>query len=186
MRWQTWHTRCGISAGSDSSLFGLKTIIPPLWLLKGWERFASPASSAVCRLAFCRFGTRWRKNTRFGTNTKLQGVRLLQCSGRLLQTAWKGMGQIGWALPAWGFTVAGKGNAWGQAQHCWLLPRCLYAGRRSFEPWACRYRARWETWSSCWWSSQVRTRRSPFTLWPCWRGRLSCVSTAAAVQDKAS
>ena len=52
-----------------------------MWLLKGWEAFSRADSLQVARLAFCRFGTTWRKNTRFGTNTAIAGLRLLCACG---------------------------------------------------------------------------------------------------------
>ena len=54
-----------------------------MWALRGWERFASAQSGEVFRLSFCRFGTRWRKNTRVATNTALCGLRMLcSCGSR--------------------------------------------------------------------------------------------------------
>ena len=50
-----------------------------MWQLPGWEDFRFSDSSHVARLAFCRFGTCWRKNTRFGTNLAIAGLRMM-CS----------------------------------------------------------------------------------------------------------
>eukprot|EP00435_Cladocopium_sp_Y103_P036916 s1777_g9.t1 len=48
-----------------------------LWFLKGWRLYRDSDTKHVFRCAFCRFGTPWRKNTRFATNTALKGVRML-------------------------------------------------------------------------------------------------------------
>ena len=49
-----------------------------LWLQRGWQRFVSPDSPFVFRLAYCRFGTRWH-NIRVASNTLLAGLRMM-CS----------------------------------------------------------------------------------------------------------
>ena len=57
----------------DTSLF--------MWKTPGFERFSDPSSSKVYRCDACRYGAKWRKRTRFGTNTVLAGRRLLcQCA----------------------------------------------------------------------------------------------------------
>ncbi len=53
-----------------------------IWIQRGYKKFADPASDATFRLAYCRFGTRWKKNTRVATSTKLAGLRMMcQCGG---------------------------------------------------------------------------------------------------------
>ncbi|CAE7801360.1 unnamed protein product [Symbiodinium sp. CCMP2592] len=54
-----------------------------MWLLAGLiEEFADPHSPQLLRLDQCRFGTRWRKRSRFGVNGCIAGARLFcQCSG---------------------------------------------------------------------------------------------------------
>ena len=47
-----------------------------IWRQKGWEKFAEPDSGSVFRVCFCRFGTSWKKPTKFGTNTSLAGVKI--------------------------------------------------------------------------------------------------------------
>ena len=47
-----------------------------MWHQRRWERFASIASPSVFRCCFCRFGTAWKKPTRFGTNTNLGGCKM--------------------------------------------------------------------------------------------------------------
>ena len=48
-----------------------------LWRQARFKAFRSPSSSLVCRFPFCRFGTRWRKMTRLGTNLPdLKGLHL--------------------------------------------------------------------------------------------------------------
>ena len=54
-----------------------------LWLQNGWQAFVKPSSRSVFRLSYCRFGTRWRKDTRVATNTCLAGLRMLcKCGSR--------------------------------------------------------------------------------------------------------
>ena len=54
-----------------------------LWSLPDWARFRNADSPDTFRAAFCRFGTPWRKNTRFATNLLLKGHRMLcGCGGR--------------------------------------------------------------------------------------------------------
>eukprot|EP00438_Fugacium_kawagutii_P032098 Skav202519 [mRNA] locus=scaffold1359:335842:340289:- [translate_table: standard] len=54
-----------------------------LWLQKRYQDFRHPASKSVFRLSFCRFGTRWRKDTRVATNTSLAARRMMcTCAGR--------------------------------------------------------------------------------------------------------
>ena len=58
-----------------------------LWQLPKFREFRDPASGAVCRVDFCRFGTPWRKRTRLATNVpKLGGLRMLCCCTRPHQT----------------------------------------------------------------------------------------------------
>eukprot|EP00438_Fugacium_kawagutii_P003588 Skav221596 [mRNA] locus=scaffold1698:358778:363001:+ [translate_table: standard] len=50
------------------------------WLFrqKGYEKFRDSRSDHIFRCSFCRFGTPWRKNTRFGTDLQdLAGLRLM-------------------------------------------------------------------------------------------------------------
>ena len=50
-----------------------------MWRLRSWKRIMNDRSRIFgeWRVDYCRFGTRWRKRTRFATNTSLQGeVRL--------------------------------------------------------------------------------------------------------------
>ena len=47
-----------------------------LWKQKGYEDFENAASGSVFRLAFCRFGTPWQKNTRIATSTRLRSLRM--------------------------------------------------------------------------------------------------------------
>ena len=52
-----------------------------MWRQKSTKRFRDPSSMDLFRLAFCRFGTAWRKNTRIATSTRLAGLRMMcQCS----------------------------------------------------------------------------------------------------------
>ena len=44
-----------------------------MWAQKGWEKFRSPSSPHLFRACFCRFGTPWKKPTKFGANTVLAG-----------------------------------------------------------------------------------------------------------------
>ena len=54
-----------------------------MWKQRGYEQFDDPASPAVFRLCFCRFGTAWRKATRIATSTRLRGLRMMcKCQGR--------------------------------------------------------------------------------------------------------
>ena len=50
-----------------------------MWQLPNWDNFKASDSKKVARLAFCRFGTAWRKNTRFATNLAIAGLRMM-CS----------------------------------------------------------------------------------------------------------
>lgn len=53
-----------------------------LWIQRGWEAYVKPSSQHVFRLSYCRFGTKWRKDTRVATNTLLAGLRMLcKCGG---------------------------------------------------------------------------------------------------------
>lgn len=47
-----------------------------MWHQKGWERYVEPTSPSVFRCCFCRFGTSWKKPTKFGTNTSLGGTKM--------------------------------------------------------------------------------------------------------------
>ena len=40
-----------------------------LWMQKGLKKFLPPDSKKTFRCSFCRFGTRWRKNTKFATSS---------------------------------------------------------------------------------------------------------------------
>ena len=54
-----------------------------MWMQKGWEKFNDPSSPWVFRACFCRFGTPWKKPTRFGTNSVLAGGKMwCQCKER--------------------------------------------------------------------------------------------------------
>lgn len=49
-----------------------------LWRQKRYERFRAANSDNLFRCCFCRFGTPWRKGTRFATNLKaLRGLRMM-------------------------------------------------------------------------------------------------------------
>eukprot|EP00435_Cladocopium_sp_Y103_P038687 s964_g10.t1 len=47
------------------------------WRQRRWRRWRSSSSSSLFRCCFCRFGTPWRKATRFATNTRLSGCRMM-------------------------------------------------------------------------------------------------------------
>lgn len=54
-----------------------------MWAQRGWEKFRSPSSPDVFRACFCRFGTGWKKPTKFGTNTILAAKTMwCQCGKR--------------------------------------------------------------------------------------------------------
>ena len=55
-----------------------------LWQQRKFRtRYRQPDSAFLFRCDYCRFGTKWRKRTRFGTNVpKLMGLRMMcQCKG---------------------------------------------------------------------------------------------------------
>ncbi|CAE7208910.1 unnamed protein product [Symbiodinium sp. CCMP2592] len=53
-----------------------------MWNLPSYSEFSAASAGSVCRLDQCRFGTAWRKRTRFCVNGALAGARLLcQCKG---------------------------------------------------------------------------------------------------------
>ena len=65
-----------------------------LWRLRSWKRIIANKANIFgeWRVDYCRFGTRWRKRTRFATNTALQGeVRF--CTG--LHEHWRLRGTYG-------------------------------------------------------------------------------------------
>ena len=54
-----------------------------MWQQRGWTKFRSPTSLSIFRACFCRFGTSWKKPTRFATNTELAGKKMwCLCSTR--------------------------------------------------------------------------------------------------------
>eukprot|EP00438_Fugacium_kawagutii_P026020 Skav225717 [mRNA] locus=scaffold164:107677:112050:+ [translate_table: standard] len=54
-----------------------------LWMQERWADAVKPDSQSVFRLAYCRFGTPWQKNTRVLTNTLLAGLRMMcECCGQ--------------------------------------------------------------------------------------------------------
>jgi hypothetical protein len=57
-----------------------------IWIQRGWQAYASPDSRELFRLSYCRFGTRWKKNTRVACNTLLAGLRMMcSCGSRVHQ-----------------------------------------------------------------------------------------------------
>ena len=54
-----------------------------LWRLRAWKRIKENKSNIFgeWRVDYCRFGTKWRKRTRFATNTSLRGEARL-CNGQ--------------------------------------------------------------------------------------------------------
>lgn len=54
-----------------------------LWMQRGFSKFVRADSPHIFRLSYCRFGTRWKKNTRVATSTRLAGLRMLcSCKNR--------------------------------------------------------------------------------------------------------
>ena len=52
------------------------------WRQRRWRRYRDSRSPLLFRCCFCRFGTPWKKATRFATNTSLAGRRMwCSCSG---------------------------------------------------------------------------------------------------------
>eukprot|EP00438_Fugacium_kawagutii_P026439 Skav201238 [mRNA] locus=scaffold3524:39770:44044:- [translate_table: standard] len=52
-----------------------------LWEQRGYEKYRCSKSEHVFRCSFCRFGRKWRKNTKFATNLPLlKGLRMM-CAG---------------------------------------------------------------------------------------------------------
>ena len=72
------------------------------WRQRRWKRWRSSASPGIFRCCFCRFGTAWRKATRFATNSKLAGIQMMcLCKGKHQQL--RGMHptkKIPWTLVA--------------------------------------------------------------------------------------
>ena len=64
-----------------------------MWKQKGYESYDDPASLAVFRLCFCRYGTPWRKATRVATSTRLRGLRMM-CTCRRKHFALRGFSQV--------------------------------------------------------------------------------------------
>ncbi len=64
-----------------------------MWKQRGFAEFDDPASPAVFRLCFCRFGTAWRKGTRIATSTRLKGLRMM-CTCRQKHFALRGFSQL--------------------------------------------------------------------------------------------
>ena len=57
-----------------------------IWHQRGWELYSSLTSASVFRCCFCKFGTPWKKPTRFGTNTQLGGQKFwCTCKGKHVQ-----------------------------------------------------------------------------------------------------
>ena len=74
-----------------------------LWSLPGFEAFASPRSTSVCRVDFCRFGARWRRRTRVACNTDLAGSQAFcRCTSPHLRLRGRTL------APALGWTVRGS------------------------------------------------------------------------------
>ena len=54
-----------------------------LWCQRGFRKFLAANSKFAFRCSFCRFGARWRKNTKFATSLPLAGLRMLcKCGSR--------------------------------------------------------------------------------------------------------
>ena len=73
------------------------------WQQRRWSDFRSPDSPYCFRLAFCRFGTPWKKMTRIATNTSLAGRRMLCRCGQHGHLQLRGMHptrRIPWTLVA--------------------------------------------------------------------------------------
>ena len=65
-----------------------------LWRMRGYQRFLDPSSSWTMRIDFCRFKTKWRKRTRFGTSIPpLRGLRML-CQGGHEHLVLRGMSRV--------------------------------------------------------------------------------------------
>ena len=65
-----------------------------LWRMRGYQRFLDPSSDWTMRIDFCRFKTKWRKRTRFGTSIpSLRGLRML-CLGGHEHLILRGMSRI--------------------------------------------------------------------------------------------
>ena len=53
------------------------------WRQRRWRRYRDSRSPHLFRCCFCRFGTKWRKATRFATSTALAGVTMwCQCGDK--------------------------------------------------------------------------------------------------------
>ena len=53
------------------------------WRQRRWRKYRDAKSPHLFRCCFCRFGTKWRKATRFATSTSLAGVTMwCQCGSR--------------------------------------------------------------------------------------------------------
>lgn len=53
-----------------------------LWQQRKLKQFLKPDSKRTFRCSFCRFGARWRKNTKFATSTALAGLRMMCKCGK--------------------------------------------------------------------------------------------------------
>lgn len=72
------------------------------WRQRRWKRWRPSWSEHLFRCCFCRFGTPWRKGTRFATNTRLAGVRMM-CKCKKPHIQLRGMHphkKIPWTLVA--------------------------------------------------------------------------------------
>jgi len=72
------------------------------WRQRRWRRFRDSHAGTLFSCCFCRFGTPWRKATRFGTNSKLAGVRMM-CTCRKRHVRLRGTRptkKIPWTLVA--------------------------------------------------------------------------------------
>ena len=72
------------------------------WSQKRWKRWRSSLSAEVFRCCFCRFGTAWRKGTRFATNTRLARQRMMcTCKKKHVQLrGWHPVCRIPWTAVA--------------------------------------------------------------------------------------
>lgn len=53
-----------------------------LWQQRGLKQFLKPDSKKTFRCSFCRFGTRWKKNTKFATSLPIAGLRMMCKCGK--------------------------------------------------------------------------------------------------------
>ena len=61
-----------------------------IWIQRGFKKFADSRSESIFRLSYCRFGTRWKKNTRVATSTTLAGLRMMCQCGTLKHQVLRG------------------------------------------------------------------------------------------------